>query len=115
MQSAQKVFVMKRLLLSLMLLVASLASFAHDFKVDGIYYNILSNEDLTCEVTSDDGSSYTSPAYSGNVVIPSQVLYGNKAYSVTSIRDRAFYECWGLRSVTIPNSVTSIGETAFSH
>ena len=33
--------------------------------------------------------------------------------SVTSIGDRAFYECSGSTSVTIPNSVTSIGNYAF--
>ena len=34
--------------------------------------------------------------------------------SVTSIGERAFYDCSGLTSVTIPNSVTSIGNFAFS-
>ena len=33
--------------------------------------------------------------------------------SVTSIGDRAFRECSSLHSVTIPSSVTSIGESAF--
>ena len=34
--------------------------------------------------------------------------------SVTSIGSSAFYHCSGLTSVTIPNSVTSIGSSAFS-
>ena len=33
--------------------------------------------------------------------------------SVTSIGDYAFYECDGLKSITIPDSVTSIGDYAF--
>ncbi len=33
--------------------------------------------------------------------------------SVTSIGDRAFYDCSGLSRVTIPNGVTSIGDEAF--
>ncbi|MBU5461982.1 leucine-rich repeat protein [Lachnoclostridium sp. MSJ-17] len=35
--------------------------------------------------------------------------------SVISIGDMAFYSCTGLTSVTIPDSVTSIGDTAFEN
>lgn len=95
---------MKRTLLSLMLLVASLASFAYDFEVDGIYYNVLSKDDFTCEVTESPDKNYK-----GRITIPSQVSYAGKVFNVTSIGNYAFYKCSDLTSVTIPNSVTSIG------
>lgn len=87
---------------------------AYSFKVansDGvtIYYNILSSEDLTCEVTYT--TSYNS--YSGSVVIPSTVNYNDKEYNVTSIGKEAFYICKNLTDITIPNSVTNIGKDAF--
>ncbi len=42
-------------------------------------------------------------------VIPSAI----EGVSVTSIGDSAFYYCSGLTSVTIPDSVTAIGKSAF--
>lgn len=52
--------------------------------------------------------SKTTGSYSGNVIIPSTVEYQGKAYQVTAISSKAFYDCSGLTSITIPNSVTSI-------
>ena len=46
---------------------------------------------------------------SGGITIPSSF----SGCSVTYIGDRAFYECEGLTSVVIPNSVKSIGDAAF--
>ena len=51
--------------------------------------------------------------YYGNVVIPESAFYNGRSYKVTSIGYRAFYECWDLESVSIPNSVTSIDNEAF--
>lgn len=81
--------------------------YAYDFKADGIYYNILSAADKTCEVTSGDAK------YTGDVTIPSTVQYNGRTLSVTKVGDNAFSSCTGLKSVAIPNSINNIGEYAF--
>ncbi len=95
-------------LLTALLLLCSAVINAHGFRVDWFYYNILSEEDKTVEVTS---ASY---AYTGAVTIPASVTYNSTTYGVTSIGDWAFYNCTGLTSIEIPSSVTSIGRLAFS-
>ena len=96
------IFMEKIAFLFLMMLLPVVAG-AYDFEVDGIYYNITSSNKLTVQVTS--GGSY-----SGNVSIPKSVSYYYKSYAVTRIGNFAFNGRSGLTSITIPNSVTSIGE-----
>ena len=106
---------MKRIFLFFVFCASILCSWAHDFEVDGIYYDITSSTDLAVAVTYK-GSSYSSYSdeYSGAVTIPSTVIYNSKTYSVTSIGDYAFDGCSSLTSITIPESVKSIGRFAFS-
>ena len=85
--------------------------YAYDFQVNGIYYNILSPQDLTVEVTYESSDSYS---YSGIVNIPETVEYKNKTFTITSIGERAFSGCTNLEEVTISNQINRIGKSAFS-
>ena len=64
----------KSILLSVIGLLCSICVSAHDFEVDGIYYNITSEEDKTVEVTypGDYHVDYSNE-YSGAVTIPESV------------------------------------------
>ncbi len=100
---------LKKLLMTVVVLLCSTAVNAYDFEVDGIYYNILSLEDLTVEVTSGGNK------YSGEVIIPSTITYKTKVLTVTEIGLEAFKNCTNLISITLPAGVTSIGSDAFMY
>lgn len=100
---------MKKILLVLSLITCvSLAGLSRDFTYGGITYTVLDEDARTCEAKKGR-RSYVS----GNFVLPEHPMDGETQFTLTSIGDYAFYECSGLRSVTIPNSVTSIGHEAF--
>ena len=75
------------------------------FNIDSIYHPMLEYYDFQYK------------GYEGNVVIPESVTFEGVIYSVTGIDADAFsgiYETTsGPTSVTIPNSVTTIGDRAF--
>ena len=106
--------IMKRYLLFLIAAFATLVASAHDFEVDGIYYNITSEPEKRVEVTHK-GDRYNSHSneYFGSVTIPAAITYNGVAYSVTSIGYDAFCGCTNLTSITLPASVTSIEGAAF--
>ena len=84
-----------------------LVASADAVEIDGIYY-YLTAETKQAEVTKNPSK------YSGSVLIPEKVTYESVEYSVTSIGNEAFHNSYGgLTSVTIPNSVTTIGYRAF--
>ena len=103
----------KQLLTTIAVLLCSVAANAHDFEVDGIYYDVISFTDFTVAVTYK-GDSYGSFSneYTGDVVIPSTVTYKSKTLSVTKISKNAFYDC-SLKSISIPSSVIFIDNYAF--
>ena len=103
----------KHFLLTVATLLCSISASAYDFKVDGIYYYIISEDDLTVAVTYEKYDNYYRSDCSGAICIPDTVAYRRKVYSVTKIADNAFNGCSGLTSVVIGNNVTNIDKYAF--
>ena len=76
----------------------------------GICYE-LDQETQTAAVIESDNED---EEYQGEIQIPEVVIYEGVEYTVTAIVGSAFYNCSGLTSITIPESVMSIGHSAFS-
>ncbi|UKK61349.1 leucine-rich repeat domain-containing protein [Prevotella communis] len=109
---------MKKQLLFLVMFLLPLVASAYDIAVknaDGvtIYYNY-TNGGLELEVTYlNKVYDQNRTTYSGSVTIPREVIYMNRTRKVTSIGDAAFAGCKDLNSLSIPNSINSIGKQAF--
>jgi len=102
---------MKKLILLFAALCITVSTWAYDFTVNGIYYDITSSTSPYTVAVTVESNSVNS--YSGAVTVPSSVTYSSTSYSVTSIGTYAFALSTGLTSVTIPSSVTSIEAWAF--
>ena len=98
---------MKKLFIYIMMMMPLVAN-ADTVEINGIYYNLISKNNVA-EVTSNPNR------YSGTITIPSSVTYEGKQYNVTSIGDKAFQTCYSLESVTISNGIVSIGNNAFDY
>ena len=95
----------KQLFLTIALFWCSLLSFGQIFTYNNVKYTVTSP--TTAAVANHSGS------FSGQAIIYDSVYDGVNWYSVTNLEVGAFENCTGLTSVTIPNSVTSIGNNSF--
>ena len=72
-----------------------------------IFYTTTDDKPITMEKTVGFGANVISNTYKG---VRGIIQFDG---NITSIPERAFYECRNLTSVIIPNGVTSIGDSAF--
>lgn len=87
----------------------------YNTETDSIYYSIYSYFHPLYGTNIEGATvTYGDKYYEGDVVIPESIEYNGKTYNVTGIDGAAFQECQLLKSVYMPNSITSIGGGAFS-
>ena len=97
----------KSLLLLFLAFLMPATATAYFIEVDGIEYDI--------DYYGNQATVYrlVDRSYTGSITIPETVIWKDKTYTVTAIYNGAFSSS-SITSITIPNSVSSIGEWAFS-
>lgn len=107
---------MRRILFSLLLALFFLPpSYADGIMVDGICYGLIGTQKayVTHPAQWTMADEQWAMAYTGDVVIPSEISYGGRTYSVVSIGDNAFAGQYNLTSVHLPPSVHAVSPCAF--
>lgn len=84
--------------------------------VSAISQNTFTVGNLTYEITSENTVEVHDCATSAiSVTIPETIVNNGTTYSVTAIGSNAFFSCYNLSSIEIPNSVTAIAISAFDN
>lgn len=96
----------KFLLFILLVMTLPMTMKSAEITIDGIKYEVVKKGKIATVIQND-------PKYRGDIVIPASIEYEGVTCDVTSIGDKAFYDCSSLTSINIPNSVTNIGKEAF--
>ena len=78
---------------------------------DGIRYTIIESSKI-CRVSGKWNKNGRNE-YSGDIIIPENVIYEGNTYQVTAIEGTAFMNCTEVTSVSLPNSITTIYDMAF--
>lgn len=108
---------MKTLFSVLFLFIGITLNFCQIFVSDNIGYRVTDPDLLEVEVLNPDNYPFDYMQYnfySGQVIIPSSVVYENKTYNVTAIGSDAFYQANNVTGVTIPNSVKTLRSSSFA-
>ena len=101
---------MKKLLLLYLLLLLPLMVVSETIQteINGILYNIETDNQTATVASPNDGEKCA-----GDIVIPNTIEYDDTIYKVIGIENYAFSNCDRMESVTIGSNVEFIGECAF--
>ena len=100
---------MKKQLLLFVIILLPIVANADSVEINGIWYELISKGNAAKVTSNPDINN----KYAGDIVIPSKVLYGETEYDVKYINESAFRDCTNLKSIRIPNSVSTIDEFTF--
>lgn len=90
--------------------------------IDGLWYRLGTAQyspeaeqgTLQCSVDSPVESGLANgDEYSGEIVVPDFITYNDQRYAVTGVAWYAFRDQTGVTSITLPNTIRTIGSTAF--
>ena len=108
-----KRFLSLKMFFESLLILVSVNVSAYDFKVGDFYYNVLSFDDLTCEVTNNGNGTGIPYLYEGELIIPEKVEYNGRMWPVVEIGLNAFSST-DIERVVINGYITTVGMYAFS-
>lgn len=88
---------------------------AYDVEVGGVFYGIIGSHRAYvthADIVPESGGKYAKE-YSGTVVVPSQIRYNGRNYTVISIGENAFAGCDKLTAVRLPSTIQAVSSCAF--
>lgn len=97
---------------ALLSLPALAQDFSYTYEGQTVNYTVLSDTEVSTK--AGIGVAYGT-LVNGDLVLPAHPMDGDKEYNLTKIAEKSFYNNEGLTSVSIPETVTSIGTAAFTN
>ena len=101
------------MLLALLPAQLSARDFQYTYEGRTLTYTVIDEYKKTVKTREGTEFSPGNNVFSGDLIVPSKVFYYSEEYTVVGIGDFSFMTQSGMRSVTIPGSVTYIGGNAF--